>query len=182
MSTGPPGAVTSPADTHQKFMAALAKAALAQDKSSSSHRLFEKTHQQPLAVQDVAQSSQERGFAEQCPPLSLTQELPEMGSSEDKKEETQSQPLIQELTMASATSNQPQQNQQELSVDQDISSQQQLSSRVQALEAVSRRMERKIDQILQYCRVMAQSMKNDVCEPSSMEISPTLDDFVHPEV
>lgn len=81
-----------------------------------------------------------------------------MGSSEDKKEETQSQPLIQELTMASATSNQPQQNQQELSVDQDISSQQQLSSRVQALEAVSRRMERKIDQILQYCRVMAQSM------------------------
>ncbi|DBA78098.1 TPA: hypothetical protein ACH3X2_008071 [Trebouxia sp. C0005] len=109
MSTGPPGAVTSPADTHQKFMAALAKAALAQDKSSSSHRLFEKTHQQPLAVQDVAQSSQERGFAEQCPPLSLTQELPEMGSSEDKKEETQSQPLIQELTMASATSNQPQQ-------------------------------------------------------------------------
>ncbi len=81
-----------------------------------------------------------------------------MDLSKGQKEKTQSQPLIQELTIAAATSDRPQEKQQELSVDQDISSQQQLSSRVQALEAASRRMERKIDQILQYCRVMAQSM------------------------
>ena len=30
LNAGPPGSLTSPADTHQKFMAALAKAALAQ--------------------------------------------------------------------------------------------------------------------------------------------------------
>lgn len=81
-----------------------------------------------------------------------------MDLSEAKRKETQSQPLIQELTSAAATSDRPQENQQELSVDQDISNQQQLSSRVQALEAASRRMERKIDQILQYCHVMAQTM------------------------
>lgn len=85
-----------------------------------------------------------------------------MDLSEAKREETQSQPLIQELTIAASTSDQPQESQQELSIDQDISSQQQLSSRVQALEAASRRMERKIDQILQYCQVMAQSMEAPV--------------------
>ncbi len=84
--------------------------------------------------------------------------MPKMDLSEGKKEETQSQPLIQEMTTAAATPDQPHEEQQELSVDQDISNQQQLSSRVQALEAASRRMERKIDQILQYCRVMTQSM------------------------
>ncbi|DBB04371.1 TPA: hypothetical protein ACH3X1_012859 [Trebouxia sp. C0004] len=159
MTTGPPGSVTNPADTHQNFMAALAKAALAQDKSKLSHRLFQSTHQQqPLAVQDIAKSSQEVGLAQQRPPPSLIQQLPEMDISEEKREDTQSQPLIQELTIAAATSDRPHEDQQELSVDQDISSQQQLSSRVQALEAASRRMERKIDQILQYCRVMTQSM------------------------
>jgi hypothetical protein len=81
-----------------------------------------------------------------------------MDLSEEVREESQSQPLIQELTIAASTSDRPQENQQELSLDKDISSQQQLTSRVQALEAASRRMERKIDQILQYCRVMAQSM------------------------
>ncbi len=81
-----------------------------------------------------------------------------MDLSEAKREDTQSQPLIQELTIAAATSDRHREGQQELSADQDISNQQQLSSRVQALEAASRRMERKIDQILQYCRVMAQSM------------------------
>lgn len=141
-------------------MAALAKAALAQDKSKLSHRLFQRT--QPLAKQDIAQSSQEPGLAEQCSPPSLIQELPEMDLSEAKREETRSQPLIQELTIAASTSDQPQESQQELSIDQDISSQQQLSSRVQALEAASRRMERKIDQILQYCHVMAQSMEAPV--------------------
>jgi len=84
--------------------------------------------------------------------------LPQTDLSEEKKEATQTQPLIQEMSSAAATPDQPHKDQQELSIDQDISNQQQLSSRVQALEAASRRMERKIDQILQYCRVMTQSM------------------------
>lgn len=38
----------------------------------------------------------------------------------------------------------------------------QLDSRIQALEASSRRIEQKVDQILDYCRIMAQAMAPEI--------------------
>ena len=71
-----------------------------------------------------------------------------------------SQPMIEVVTSAAAQSDQARCSQPLPGLSQESGQQQslQLDSRIQALEASSRRIERKVDQILDYCRIMAQAM------------------------
>ncbi|KAL3142009.1 hypothetical protein ABBQ32_004649 [Trebouxia sp. C0010 RCD-2024] len=145
MSSGPPGNATAPADTHQKFMAALAKAALAQNKGQPSQ---EQPHEcvQPATV--TAQRCQMQ------PASPLIQEMPGPGLQGLVDAARTKGYLLQEAGTADTQTG-----------DQDIGTNDAdrevvnlFDRRLQLLEASSRRAERKLDQILEYCRTMAQAM------------------------
>lgn len=166
--TGPPGSVTGPADTHQKFMAALAKAALAQDKKQiagdASHKLFEGTQQQhPPVVQHTTGGLQASGISLQ-PAKVLIEDMSAMPLVCDGAvKQWSTPPQLEEVENAAA----PRMLQLENADTQSVSDHYQLpgqkeppqlDSRMRAIEASSRRMEQKIDQILKYCRDLAQTM------------------------
>ncbi len=89
----------------------------------------------------------------------LVEEISGLTLPHEGKPQESSQPVLEQVDSTIAQPDQ-QQHQAAAGLLQSGNEEQssQLGIRIQALEASSRRMERKVDQILEYCRVMAQSM------------------------